>query len=133
MNLKPQKAVTQRHADGSQLLSGLDNVSKNSNLLEPVDNFSMEEFKAKVLLQPPQRASDEDDIVADEAVIAECDVSDDEDEVQTKFNGAQRHILTNKTPLETNSNYLNNVDFREAYLKEKVTGKQIVERKQEKA
>ena len=57
-------------------------------MLEPVDNFSMEEFKAKVLLQPPQRACDEDDFAADEALIAECDVSDDEDEVKTKFNGA---------------------------------------------
>ena len=57
-------------------------------MLEPVDNFSMEEFKAKVLLQAPQRACDEDDVAADEALIAECDVSDDEDEAKTKFNGA---------------------------------------------
>ena len=73
---------------------------------------------------------DEDDMLEDEAVIEECDLPDDEAEVKTKLSAAQRHMIANKTPLEANSNYLNDDRFRDAYLKQKVSGKQLVERKQ---
>ena len=126
----PMPQATENARDESQLLQGLDRVSKKSSFFElSQNNCDDEEFKAKVNFQPPRPAmgggaGDDEQLFADECMIEEYDAPDlDSDIGATNLTASQRHILANKTPLETNSNFLNNGQFRDAYLKEKVTAK----------
>jgi len=69
-------------------------------------------------------AGDDQSLFAEESLIEEYDAPDlDTDIGTTNLTASQRHILANKTPLETKSNFLNAKPFRDAYLKEKVTAK----------
>ena len=55
----------------------------------------------------------------DEALIADFDVVDDEEETRAKINSAEIRLLTSqKKPLESNSHLLNNAQFRETYLRQ---------------
>mmetsp|Transcript_23283 Transcript_23283/g.28860 ORF Transcript_23283/g.28860 Transcript_23283/m.28860 type:complete len:183 (+) Transcript_23283:740-1288(+) len=79
-DLMPPKAATARNAEVAKFHNDLNADSKKSSFLMPADNFSEEEFKAKVRLAPPQRVMGGDDIAADEALIEEYDAPDDETE-----------------------------------------------------
>ena len=96
---------------------GLDDGSKNPSAISPGSFCSEEEYKAKIKLSQPYQVPGADEMDDDEALIAEYDAPDDDSVLATNFNSTQRQLLTTKKPLENNSNLLNNVDFREAYLK----------------
>lgn len=63
-------------------------------------------------------------------MINEFDIEDED--LETKMSESQRVLLANPTILSTESKELNNATFRGAYMREKVTARDLAERKAER-